>query len=153
MDTYTLPAHLAGLSFSHATPGTPKPYIGKCPQCKRTVRILSTQHKILGERRDVRGNTSLEAQISHYTTDAPHARHDRQSGVWIVLCPTAGCETHHAGQRSWLYCRRIDGYTVPEVKCNAKCTGAKGPHCECACGGEHHGSAYALHADGCVGTM
>lgn len=153
MQTYTLPAHLAHLSFSHTTPNAPTPYIGKCPQCKRVVRILSTKHQQLGERRDVRGNTYLEAQVSHYTCDIPGARHDRQSGVWIVLCPTAGCETGRRGERSYLYCRRIDGYTVAEVKCNSKCTGAKGHTCECSCGGENHGSQYALWADGAHGTM
>jgi len=35
--------------------------------------------------------------------------------------------------------RPIYGRYVEEVICNAKCTGAVGPSCDCSCGGKNHG--------------
>src|SRR5271166_3477779 len=33
---------------------------------------------------------------------------------------------------------RVQGITVPEVPCDARCTGAKGHNCQCSCGGKNH---------------
>lgn len=32
--------------------------------------------------------------------------------------------------------------TVTDHECDSRCTSAKGPNCECACGGANHGSAH-----------
>lgn len=34
----------------------------------------------------------------------------------------------------------VNGKTNPKIKCNAKCTGATGHDCTCACGGKNHGA-------------
>lgn len=37
---------------------------------------------------------------------------------------------------------RVKGFVTEHV-CDARCTSAKGPNCECSCGGKNHGQAYA----------
>ena len=36
---------------------------------------------------------------------------------------------------------QLKAYLKPEHKCDARCTGARGPNCECSCGGANHGIA------------
>ena len=36
----------------------------------------------------------------------------------------------------------VYGRYVAEVICNAKCTGAVGPACDCSCGGKNHGGKW-----------
>lgn len=38
----------------------------------------------------------------------------------------------------------LQAWTVPEVKCDARCTNARGFKCDCSCGGEHHGSGWGM---------
>lgn len=45
-------------------------------------------------------------------------------------------------------CGRQMGYVIVNGRkndqpCDARCMGAKGPSCECSCGGHNHGSSYA----------
>lgn len=35
----------------------------------------------------------------------------------------------------------LKAWTNPDVKCDARCTHAKGFQCECSCGGENHGTS------------
>jgi hypothetical protein len=35
---------------------------------------------------------------------------------------------------------QVKGTTNPAVKCDGRCTHAKGPNCDCSCGGKNHGS-------------
>jgi hypothetical protein len=45
-----------------------------------------------------------------------------------------------------LYLRfeRVHGHVNAEVPCNARCTGARGPNCECQCGGKNHGAGNVM---------
>lgn len=38
---------------------------------------------------------------------------------------------------------RLEAAHNPEVKCDARCTGARGHQCECSCGGKNHGADWA----------
>ena len=49
-------------------------------------------------------------------------------------CPDCGQET--------LSGKPVQGTYNPDVKCNAKCEGARRHVCECSCGGANHGGAY-----------
>lgn len=40
----------------------------------------------------------------------------------------------------WAY---LKANYVAEVACNAKCTGARGPSCDCSCNGKNHGGAWS----------
>lgn len=43
------------------------------------------------------------------------------------------------------YCdsNRVKGFVTDHV-CDARCTSAKGPNCECSCGGKNHGRDYEI---------
>jgi hypothetical protein len=76
--------------------------------------------------------------------------------VWrgfIGRCPRKGCEhtTRQDRGASGLgacpehgryYLAALHG-AVSEHKCNAACMGARGPVCECSCGGSNHGAWHA----------
>jgi len=48
-----------------------------------------------------------------------------------LRCPECGCNLPKGGQ--------VQGRYSESHACGAKCRGAKGPNCECQCGGENHG--------------
>ena len=35
----------------------------------------------------------------------------------------------------------LKAFTNPDHKCDARCEGARGPNCDCSCGGANHGKA------------
>lgn len=37
----------------------------------------------------------------------------------------------------------LKGTVNPAKECNGRCMASKGPSCDCACGGENHGSSHA----------
>ncbi len=55
---------------------------------------------------------------------------DTESG----LCPTCHRAMKHG---------KLVAHLAPEHKCDARCTGARGPNCECSCGGANHGAGWA----------
>ena len=74
------------------------------------------------------------------------------SGVWIVACG-GGKPTEYGGDTEMGLCPKcgrameygaIDGRINLERKCDARCTSARGHNCECQCGGENHGSQWAI---------
>lgn len=48
-------------------------------------------------------------------------------------CPNCGKDM----EWNWL-----SAHTVPEHKCDARCTSARGHVCNCSCGGKNHGSGW-----------
>jgi len=143
--TASLPAWAQALSLTEYRPGLPHPYIGKCRQCKATVRILVTTHCQLVERQTRGRRETYLDTVCRFTSEPSTARRHAASGTWSVPCPTAGCVFPHShGQASWITLKPISGYIAPAVKCDPRCTGATGPNCECSCGGENHGSAHAM---------
>lgn len=56
-----------------------------------------------------------------------------QGDLEFGLCPTC----HHAMKYGVL-----DGTVVEGHVCDARCTSARGPSCDCSCGGKNHGSAW-----------
>lgn len=63
-------------------------------------------------------------QVTH--SDAAH----RLNGHMVLFC--AGCgKARHA--------KAVAGTMVADIVCNERCTSAKGPACDCSCGGENHG--------------
>lgn len=54
-------------------------------------------------------------------------------GDSMGLCP--GC----ARPMTWGYLQAV---TVPEVRCDARCTHARGHKCDCSCGGANHGKQW-----------
>jgi hypothetical protein len=71
------------------------------------------------------------------------------SCIWIQSCG-GGKPTVYGGDTEFglcPVCGRMMSYghlkatLRPEVKCSAICTGARGPNCDCSCGGANHGYA------------
>lgn len=66
-----------------------------------------------------------------YVVDGEHTPY--VNGALLVFCRGCGL----AGGAT-----RVSGTYNPNIKCNAKCTHAKGFSCECSCGGRNHGAGY-----------
>lgn len=71
------------------------------------------------------------------------------AGVWIQSCG-GGRPTVYAGDTEnglCSSCGRMMTYgalkssTNPDHKCDSRCTSARGPQCDCSCGGKNHGVA------------
>lgn len=73
--------------------------------------------------------SSTENQIHRYERDVTAAM--RTAG-WV-------CEEHDR----FMTLNPVKGVIVADKTCNHRCTNAVGPDCECSCGGEKHGAAYA----------
>lgn len=101
-------------------------YIGKCKVCKRAVSTLlpgkvnqRTEHAYGYER--VRRWVEVLVWTSTGLAD----------WAGTVECP--GCEKPVAVVA-------VSGKHNPDHPCDARCTSAKGPSCECSCGGANHGA-------------
>jgi hypothetical protein len=63
----------------------------------------------------------------------------------IGKCPVKGCKNRRRVVIPDAPIKRTGVYTFTEAKpCTAACRAAFGPHCDCVCGGEGHGSNYDL---------
>jgi hypothetical protein len=62
----------------------------------------------------------------------------RTGGMFAYgVCPDCG-RLHPSG-------RRIEYSSKPNLHaCNSLCMGARGPNCECRCGGKNHGAGFVL---------
>lgn len=64
-----------------------------------------------------------------------------------VLAPAYwpnGFQVHCREHKQELRWRMIKATISESHICNAKCTGATGPNCECSCGGKNHGGKISL---------
>lgn len=68
----------------------------------------------------------------------PGRAYDREGkATGDAVCP--GCSRF----MDWGY---LDAHHRPEVRCDARCTGARGFKCDCSCGGKNHGSGWSMGA-------
>jgi hypothetical protein len=62
----------------------------------------------------------------------------KYTAVPLAICPWCGSESAHE------YMGRVQGdKVITEVErcpCDERCTNARGPHCDCKCNGENHGT-------------
>lgn len=98
-------------------------YHGKCKGCKRPVTRLLRERVALGQR-------DGRPWVKRNAVDLA----DLNADATLVSCPDCG-----RGVRL----SRLNGKLNADHACDARCTGAKGSNCECACGGANHGSAWA----------
>lgn len=56
-----------------------------------------------------------------------------QTGAAVMACRACGAP---------VVAHRIRGVRNPAVRCDARCTSAKGFSCECSCGGKNHGAGF-----------
>lgn len=96
-------------------------YIGKCRKCSHTSRAHVA---------DVQTYDSATGRTytGHKVDTARPFR--AGNGPFAAKCPTHGVYP----------LRALQGRTVETIKCDARCTGAHGPKCDCSCGGKNHGA-------------
>lgn len=106
----------------------PTPVIGRCKRCERA-------RKAAGERRPVVAMRWDCIRVEALRPD----RFGVERWTWVDLLHAS--RTCPAGHQ--VYGVPIRGRLVEDAPCNAKCTGAFGPSCDCSCGGANHGAAHA----------
>jgi hypothetical protein len=108
--------------------------IGKCGQCKQTSArdYTDTKSEIKREWAQV-GVSTYERTVTYFARTDKFGHLVRASQD--AECPRCGAMQWHA--------KRIEGFKTDET-CGGKCRNAKGPQCECSCGGENHGKGYLV---------
>ncbi len=107
-------------------------YIYNCKRCRRGRRVEYP----LGSAK--RGFSRMDASGSVLP-----------GGIWIQACG-GGPPTIYGGDLENGICSdcqkmmsfgELKAIFRPDHKCDARCTSARGHHCECSCGGANHGIA------------
>lgn len=122
----TMPGQLA---LDNAAPAAAHTYVGKCKTrgCKTALHVT--------DRTD-----SARSTRSVFTyVDAGADATDPGTGYLVGNYGTyARCPDHGLFKLA-----AVNGRYVPDHRCDARCTGATGPACDCACGGANHGKDHA----------
>ena len=107
-------------------------FLGRCQGCRRPVSRLLPGEWREHVTRDYYGHVRRRRYFVPDTLpvdrSAP-ARAGRLGGVFTD-CPDCGAST---------LLEPVEGKHRADVPCDARCTGARGPRCECSCGGANHG--------------
>jgi hypothetical protein len=62
-----------------------------------------------------------------------------REGILFAYGACPGCGRLHPSARRIVYSAKPSRHV-----CNALCMGARGPNCECQCGGKNHGAGFIL---------
>ena len=100
-------------------------WIGRCKQCKTPLAVMLPHQAF--EIATYMDGSKAYSRIVH-----------RPTLTTRLLAPDA-CPS--CGKRIRL--QPVKGTFSESRKCDARCTGATGPNCECQCGGANHGAAHA----------
>lgn len=152
--------------INQALPGQPvqsTPSLTAAPR-KPTVVIYNCKHCKTGRRVEY---PHRNAYGHHFRKDGDRAV---QAGIWSIFngmakprtdasCIVVEQKTEHGPyyrifggdplglcdgcQRAMTY-GTLQGTRNEAVRCDARCTGARGHSCDCSCDGENHGSAWAV---------
>ncbi len=107
-----------------AKPGVDVHWLGTCDACLTPLRVTT---RAVDAHDLTRGWGIVDGPLAN--TRAPWGGAE----ALAVTCPTC---------RALMTLRRIHGEKSHQP-CNAACTFARGPLCECSCGGENHGIGFA----------
>lgn len=109
-----------------SAPATTRRFLLRCNAkgCK-TVRAFDCP--LRNEQHWTRGYIGTPGSATSYTVQVPMTHY----------IPDLHCITH----RRPLGARAIKG-SVTDCPCDGRCTSAKGPNCDCSCGGANHGADY-----------
>ncbi len=123
------------MEFERADGGTAHRWFFKCPKCRKPFAAD------LPVNRTPYSSEEENAKWYAQTSPCPHCQH----------VPTRERETPYYGgslatYRTWhraMGCV-MDTQWIARLEhrcaCDARCTGATGPNCECSCGGKNHGT-------------
>lgn len=88
-------------------------------------------------------------RISYPEMRKVHEGYGRYSYVRFRICPTNGRQIKPTEESTCDQCGRfmpfgwLQGFKSETVKCDARCTNARGFMCECSCAGENHGKGWS----------
>lgn len=109
----------------------PVRFILRCRRCKTTTRVDGHRRQVV--RRWWHPTMGMARSVGPEDLTLPDG--SRLQLHLVPPCPGCG--------RAWSTCQRVKGHRVPEIPCGGKCRNAKGPNCDCSCGGENHGRGHA----------
>lgn len=104
--------------------------IYNCKRCKKGRRV----------------EYPIERQKGYFYR-ADSSGQEQPAGIWINSCG-GGRPTAYGGDVEMGICSAcgkmmsfgvLKAFVNPDHKCDARCSSARGPNCECACGGVNHG--------------
>lgn len=107
-------------------------YIGKCKKCRHATRVAGTDVQVIDVERRVRSATTGELI---YLTENLRTYDPAKPYILNGMNVCARCPEHGVYRL-----QPIKGRLVPDHKCDARCTSATGPKCDCSCGGANHGA-------------
>lgn len=118
--------------------------IGKCLECKKTVRADIVPHPVVshftGRYDRTTGSPVWEPTpaVQGTVVKGPFVAPKESKKQWLVMC------SHFGGCKDGLIRFQPIQFVEKSVptKCNAACRSAKGPKCDCECGGDQHGAAF-----------
>lgn len=102
----------------------PHYYLVNCKECKTGTRV-----KLTLDREAERWNR-LDRWVDDHGVRYGTTKSDYRP---VIACRQCGAK---------YFGKEVQGTYNPDIVCNAKCQAAKGPNCECSCGGESHGKAW-----------
>jgi hypothetical protein len=110
-------------------------YVYNCKRCKLGRRVeypgAPVGFQRLPHRLDEQGR---QVTPGAYIMSSGGGRPTVYGGDPLGLCPGCG-RVMTSGQ--------IQASTRPEVRCDARCIGARGFQCDCSCGGANHGAGWS----------
>lgn len=117
-------------------------FIGRCRACERAAKRDGAKRPLIA----VSAVRWRETQTdSGYCNGIPWRRSSTQ---WYDSDHSDAPENRHPGLSTCRHCGKtllmspVAGTLREDVPCSAKCTGATGHVCDCACGGLSHGAAH-----------
>lgn len=109
-------------------------YIGKCSTkgCGEATRVRFEDVQHLDSGRFAKNAAGEKVLLDELSLKA----YDRERAFILNgVAVSARCAEHGVYRL-----RPLNGRTVEAIKCDARCTGATGPKCDCSCGGANHGA-------------
>ena len=107
-------------------------FVGRCKRCKTGHRAEVTE--------TVRSYTTTYRTVQGYPMDRTERRYRYPGSTESGTAATTYRVTCGCG--ATVHLKRVRAVVNDHV-CNAKCTNATGPCCECSCGGKNHGAGHA----------
>lgn len=113
----------------------PVTFIARCNRCTKTAREAGNARAIVATR-----STLWQEQRGGWFWFTSESAPDpiTRTGQPVMCDITIPCRSCGQPRRA----DRMNGKHVAEIPCNAKCTSATGPNCDCSCGGSNHGAAH-----------
>lgn len=104
-------------------------FIGRCPVkgCACIIRL------------DIPTRAIVKTRPVRYVGQTPE-----KYTIWDAAYSPHNYLIHCAKHRYQIGFREIEGTFSDVHTCDARCMSAKGPNCDCSCGGANHGGAYQV---------